>query len=226
MHTNTTLESVDSDSKKHLYDARKSYQKDSLNEQSVAQNPFSQFKLWYEEAEKISLEEPNAMILATVDEQGRPNTRTVLLKSFDENGFVFFTNYTSQKAKEIEQNPQVSIHFLWQGLERQVKIRGIAKKVSLKESMHYFFSRPRGSQLGAWVSHQSQEIDSKALLVNEYEKLKHKFQDGDIPFPNFWGGYCIDADYFEFWQGGNDRLHDRLVFKYSENNWGLKRLSP
>ena len=226
MSSDTELESLNSDLQKHLYDARKSYKKAYLNEDTVANNPFAQFKQWYEEAEKSGLEEPNAMVIATVDEQGRPNTRTVLLKSFDEKGFVFFTNYKSQKSKEIEQNPHVSIQFLWLGLERQVKIRGTAKKIPLKESMNYFFSRPKGSQLGAWVSHQSQVISSKALLVNEYKKMKQKFVNGEIPFPDFWGGYRVEADYFEFWQGGDDRLHDRLVFDRSENNWQMKRLSP
>jgi pyridoxamine 5'-phosphate oxidase len=212
--------------KKQLYDARKSYKKGYLSEDNIAENPFSQFKQWYEEAEKSQLEEPNAMVIATVDKQGRPNTRTVLLKSFDEKGFVFFTNYTSQKAKEIEKNPNVSIQFLWLGLERQVKIRGKAKKIPLKDSMRYFFMRPKGSQIGAWVSHQSRVISSKALLVNEYRKIKDKFSNGDVPYPEFWGGYCVEADYFEFWQGGEDRLHDRLVFELDQNSWNMKRLSP
>lgn len=219
-------QALDQEVNKDLYDARKVYKKAQLTEENVAKNPFAQFKVWYDEAESADLIEPNAMVLATVDKDNRPNTRTVLLKAFDEKGFVFFTNYTSQKSKEIEHNPDVTIQFLWLGLERQVKIRGTAKKISLKDSMHYFFLRPSGSQLGAWVSHQSQVISSKALLVNQYQKLKQKFANGQVPFPDFWGGYCVEPNYFEFWQGGDDRLHDRLIFTPSENGWQIQRLAP
>ncbi len=213
---------------KELYEMRQAYQKSTLSEEFAHPSPFGQFKELYEAAEQAGLTEPNAMVLATVDADHRPNTRTVLLKAFDEKGFVFFTNYKSQKAKEIDHNPEVSIQFLWLGLERQVKIRGRAEKISLKESMHYFFLRPKGSQLGAWVSHQSQVISSRSLLVNEYQKLKQKFAQGEIPFPDFWGGYRIKPTYFEFWQGGDDRLHDRLVYEpQSETeDWQIKRLAP
>lgn len=229
-----------SDTNKELYTARQAYQKSTLSEESAHPSPFGQFKAWYEAAEQVELTEPNAMVLATVDADCRPNTRTVLLKTFDENGFVFFTNYKSQKAIEMDHNPDVSIQFLWLGLERQVKIRGRAQKISLKESMHYFFLRPKGSQLGAWVSHQSQVISSRSLLMNEYQKLKQKFVHGDVPFPDFWGGYRIVPSYFEFWQGGDDRLHDRLVYQPEAEkeveietntetntlNWQIKRLAP
>jgi len=232
-----------SQSQKDLYSARKAYKKAHLTEDVVSKNPFAQFKQWYEEAESQGLEEPNAMVIATVDEHNAPNTRTVLLKVFDEKGFVFFTNYTSQKAKEIDRNPNVSIQFLWLGLERQVKIRGTAKRIALKESMHYFFARPKGSQIGAWVSHQSQVISSRSLLSSQYHKLKDKFMHGEVPFPDFWGGYRIEPEYFEFWQGGDNRLHDRIVYEPTESlnknlnetstiqdsehkQWNIKRLAP
>lgn len=215
-----------SDTNKELYETRQTYQKLTLSEESAHASPFGQFKEWYDAAEQAGVAEPNAMVLATVDADHRPNTRTVLLKAFDERGFVFFTNYKSQKATEIDNNPEVAIQFLWLGLERQVKIRGRAEKISLKESMHYFFLRPKGSQLGAWVSHQSQVISSRSLLVNEYQKLKQKFSQGDVPFPDFWGGYRIKPTYFEFWQGGDDRLHDRLVYESEAAGWQIKRLAP
>lgn len=215
-----------SDTNKELYEMRQAYQKSTLSEESAHASPFGQFKEWYDAAEQAGMKEPNAMVLATVDANHRPNTRTVLLKAFDERGFVFFTNYKSQKATEIDNNPEVAIQFLWLGLERQVKIRGRAEKISLKESMHYFFLRPKGSQLGAWVSHQSQVISSRSLLVNEYQKLKQKFSQGDVPFPDFWGGYRIKPTYFEFWQGGDDRLHDRLVYESEAEGWQIKRLAP
>lgn len=212
--------------KKDLSSKREKYQKASLNEDSVHPNPFEQFVGWYEDAENEGLVEPNAMVLATADANGFPNTRTVLLKAFDEKGFVFFTNYGSEKAQEISNNPNVALQFLWLPLERQVKVRGQAVKISLKESMHYFFQRPEGSQLGAWVSHQSQVISSKALLINQYQKLKQKFKSGEVPFPDFWGGYCVEPSYFEFWQGGDDRLHDRIVYEKQGDNWLIKRLAP
>lgn len=233
-----------SETQKILYEKRQAYKKAILTEASSHASPFAQFKEWYEVAEQADQVEPNAMMLATVDAEHRPNTRTVLLKAFDERGFVFFTNYKSQKAIEIEQNPEVAIQFLWLGLERQIKIRGRAEKISLTESMQYFFLRPKGSQLGAWVSRQSEVISSRALLVNEYQKLKQKFAKGKVPFPDFWGGYRIVPDYFEFWQGGDDRLHDRLVYEpatievtdaatdksptsqASKRSWKIKRLAP
>ncbi len=217
-----------SETNKELYGMRQAYQKSKLSEDFAQSSPFGQFKEWYDAAEQAGLAEPNAMVLATVDADHRPNTRTVLLKAFDEKGFVFFTNYTSEKAAEIDHNPEVSIQFLWLGLERQVKIRGRAERIPLKESMHYFFSRPKGSQLGAWVSHQSQVISSRSLLVNQYQKLKQKFAHGEIPFPDFWGGYRIVPTYFEFWQGGDDRLHDRLVYEADSKaeGWQIKRLAP
>ena len=211
-----------------LHGMRQSYERESLDETSVATSPFEQFHLWFDEALSLNVSEPNAMIIATVDKDGCPNTRTVLLKKYDEKGFVFFTNYGSQKAQEIENNPNVSLQFLWLELERQVKIRGKASKISTKESMDYFFSRPKGSQLGAWVSEQSKVVSSRSVLMNQFAKLKSQFKEGDIEFPKFWGGYRIEPEYFEFWQGGKDRIHDRITYKknYAQDSWEIKRLAP
>lgn len=212
-----------------LHDLRRSYERGELDESSVATNPFKQFEQWFNETQRQQLAEPNAMVVATIDEQGWPNTRTVLLKKYDESGFVFFTNYGSRKAQEIENNPLVSLQFLWLDLERQVKIRGKASKISTKESMDYFFSRPKGSQMGAWVSEQSKVVSSRSVLMNQFAKLKQQFQEKEIEFPKFWGGYRVEPVYFEFWQGGKDRIHDRIVYQPQEtadSGWEISRLAP
>lgn len=205
---------------------RRSYERAQLNEDTADSNPFQQFANWFEDAQNAQLLEPNAMIVATVDADGYPDTRTVLLKGFSEQGFVFYTNYGSQKAKQLAQNPNVSLQFLWLPLERQVKIRGRAVKLSQAESLKYFLSRPRGSQIGAWVSEQSKVISNKSILLSQFEKMKQKFQHGDIPLPDFWGGYRIEPTQFEFWQGGQDRLHDRLQYRIDHQQWVRERLSP
>lgn len=202
---------------KSLHEFRRSYEQACLDETEVNANPVKQFSSWFSEAESVGVLEPNAMILATVDAQGHANSRTVLLKYFDEHGFVFFTNYGSDKAREIELNPHVSLQFVWLELERQVKIRGCVEKISLAESMNYFYSRPKGSQIGAWVSHQSEVISSKEVLLNSFEKFKQQFQAGEVTFPKFWGGLRVKPSYFEFWQGGKDRLHDRIVYESSSH---------
>lgn len=213
-----------------LADMRLSYQKGGLTKSSVEPNPVAQFNNWFEEAQAADLTEPNAMVIATVSPELQPVTRTVLLKYFDENGFVFFTNYTSEKASHIENNPNVSLQFLWLDLERQVRIEGRAEKISTAESIKYFSRRPKGSQIGAWVSHQSEIISSKSLLKSQYEKLVDKFKHGDVPFPDFWGGYRVVPSKVEFWQGGENRLHDRIVYTKnpSEDNqaWSIQRLAP
>lgn len=222
------------DKPQQLSDMRRSYELDSLEESQMHANPFEQFAEWFEQAQAFNLTEPNAMVIATVDPEGCPNTRTVLLKSFDSKGFVFFTNYTSHKAKEIAQNPNVALQFLWLDMERQLKIRGKAEKISIKESMEYFFSRPKGSQLGAWVSHQSEVVSNKSILLNQFHKISEKFKAGQVEFPDFWGGYRVVPQYFEFWQGGKDRLHDRIVYQPNKNSnnsdsqvtWNITRLAP
>ena len=206
---------------------RRSYEREELNEQTADNNPFAQFGTWFEEAQAAELLEPNAMVVATVDEFQMPDTRTVLLKGFDERGFVFYTNYGSEKARQLSLNPQAALQFLWLPLERQVKIRGRVEKVATAESLAYFLSRPRGSQIGAWVSQQSQIISNKSLLLSQFEKIKHKFAEGEVPLPDFWGGYRIIPEVFEFWQGGKDRLHDRLQYTLdSDGQWIRQRLSP
>lgn len=213
--------------KRDLSHYRQRYIQGGLDEDTVPASPFDLFGQWFAQCEEAGISEPNAMILATVDEEGQPSTRTVLLKYFDERGFVFYTNYGSDKAKHIAGNAKVSLLFLWLGLERQVKIEGIAEKVSTAESLKYFTSRPKGSQIGAWVSQQSQVITSKKLLMTQYQKMLDKFKKGNVPLPDFWGGYRVKPHRVEFWQGGDNRLHDRILYtKVNETEWEIGRLSP
>jgi pyridoxamine 5'-phosphate oxidase len=205
---------------------RKDYCQSGLNREDLNVNPIQQFNRWFEQAQQAELIEPNAMSIATVSETGAPSIRTVLLKLFDENGFVFFTNYKSQKALEIEVNPQVALLFAWLGLERQVRISGIATKISKKESFAYFTSRPKGSQLGAWISPQSQVIESRDILKLKLAEMKDKFSHGKIPLPNAWGGYRVVPTRFEFWQGRSSRLHDRFVYELYGDSWSINRLAP
>ena len=204
---------------------REEYSGADLDIDSAASTPFVQFQKWFEEAVSGDLLEPNAMVLSTRGEEF-PDQRTVLMKAYDEKGIVFYTNYKSSKARQIDQNPEVSILFPWYGLQRQVKIRGIASKISTSESMAYFTSRPFGSQLGAWVSHQSQVISSRSILEMKLAEMKEKFKNGQVPLPDFWGGYRIEPKIYEFWQGRPNRLHDRLLYEKEGDSWGIKRLSP
>jgi pyridoxamine 5'-phosphate oxidase len=209
-----------------LQSMRQEYKKFELDESSVDPDPFKQFELWFDAAQKAHLPEPNTMILATADAQGIPNIRAVLLKIFDERGFVFFTNYTSTKAKEIEQNTHVALEFLWLDLERQVRVIGTCKKISTAESLAYFLKRSRGSQIGAWVSQQSSIISSRKLLQMQIEKMKEKFSHGNVPLPDFWGGYRVEPTQIEFWQGRESRLHDRILYSKREQQWHIERLAP
>ncbi|MEA5536599.1 pyridoxamine 5'-phosphate oxidase [Crocosphaera sp. XPORK-15E] len=206
---------------------REEYTRNGLTRNDLAQDPFKQFEKWFQQACQAELPEPNAMSLATVSAQGEPSIRTVLLKYFDEKGFVFFTNYESNKAQQIAENPQVALLFLWLPLERQVKIQGTAAKISTAESLSYFTTRPRGSQLGAWCSAQSSIITSRQLLEMKFEEIKNKFQQGEIPLPSFWGGYRITPRRFEFWQGRPNRLHDRFSYiSRDDGTWEIHRLAP
>ncbi|MBD3824369.1 MAG: pyridoxamine 5'-phosphate oxidase [Epsilonproteobacteria bacterium] len=210
-----------------LTSLRQQYGSYSLRKRELDPNPLKQFELWFNQAMEAELIEPNAMTLATVNPQGRPSIRTVLLKIFDERGFVFFSNYKSKKAYDIEHNPNASLHFAWLGLERQVKIQGKVEKISHAESLKYFLSRPKGSQIGAWVSHQSEVISTRSILESKFQELKAKFAQGEVPFPSFWGGYRLVPDVIEFWQGGKDRLHDRFEYtKQADGTWDIKRLAP
>jgi len=204
---------------------REEYTKGELDKSTVDSDPYLQFRKWFDEAVKGEILEPNAMVLSTVSDSG-PMQRTVLMKALDQRGLVFYTNYGSRKAKHIEENPQVSVLFPWYALERQVLIQGTVRKVSSAESLKYFLSRPAGSQLGAWVSHQSEVISSRSLLETKLEEMKSKFVDGKIPLPDFWGGYLIEPSYYEFWQGRKSRLHDRLEYRFEEGAWHINRLSP
>lgn len=198
----------------NLANLRRDYRLGGLRRGDLHDDPVEQFRHWFEQARSAELLEPNAMVLSTSNGH-RPSSRTVLLKAFDQRGFVFFTNYGSRKAGEIDATGQVSLLFPWYGLERQVGILGPAARISAAESLAYFVSRPFGSRLGAWVSQQSSVISSRKLLEMQWEQLKQRFADGEVPLPSGWGGYRVVPDEFEFWQGGENRLHDR--FRYRRN---------
>ena len=211
----------------NLGELRKEYTQTGLRRKDLKPDPFEQFELWFQQACNANLLEPNAMVLATASANAAPTVRTVLLKYFDKDGFVFFTNYESKKARQIEENPQVALLFLWLELERQVKITGTAAKISTAESFKYFTTRPRGNQLGAWCSHQSSVISSRQLLEMKLDEMKRKFMNQEIPLPSFWGGYRIVPQSFEFWQGRPNRLHDRFSYLRQENgSWDIQRLAP
>ena len=206
---------------------RKEYRQAELDEDTILKDPFAQFEKWMHEAIKAELLEPTAMVLSTADKHGAPSSRTVLLKLYDHEGFVFFTNYHSRKSREIGENPKVALLLPWYMLERQVIIMGTAERVSTAESMKYFSSRPRGSQLGAWTSTQSSVVSSRQLLLMQFEKMKEKFRHGEIPLPDFWGGYRVRPHRFEFWQGRENRLHDRFEFMLQPGGeWKIARLAP
>ena len=205
---------------------RQGYKNMVLDKEDLNADPIIQFESWFEEAKKAE-PIPTAMSLATVNNIGEPTLRTVLLKLFDKKGFIFFTNYKSRKADHITDNPNVAVLFNWVALERQVSITGVAEKIKTKESIKYFISRPRGSQLGAWVSDQSAVLSSRKILEMKLEEMKSKFSDGEIPLPDFWGGYRIVPKTFEFWQGRPNRLHDRFLYsKQSDESWQIDRIAP
>lgn len=206
---------------------RRQYASRSLDRPDLQADPFAQFDLWMREAIETELLEPNAMALATVSATGAPSVRTVLLKGFDARGLVFYTNYTSAKARDLAANTQVACLFQWLPLERQVSVRGHAEKISTAESLKYFLSRPHESQIGAWASRQSQVITTRALLEEKFAELKNKFQAGAVPLPEFWGGYRVVPHTFEFWQGRPSRLHDRFVYRQeAAHSWQIERLMP
>ncbi|XGV97991.1 MAG: pyridoxamine 5'-phosphate oxidase [Leptolyngbya sp. BL-A-14] len=210
-----------------IHTLREDYTQAALERQDLQDNPFKQFEHWFQDACQAELQEPNAMILATASAQGEPLVRTVLLKYFDADGFVFFTNYESRKAQHISENPHVSLLFLWLPLQRQVQITGTAAKISTAESLEYFASRPHGSQLGAWCSPQSSVISSRQMLLMAFERMKQKFLNHEIPLPSFWGGYRVVPNSFEFWQGRSNRLHDRFLYRSQpDNGWNIQRLAP
>ena len=206
---------------------RREYIQDVLDIEDLERDPVKQFEKWFDQARKTGMPDPNGMSLATTDATGQPSLRTVLLKYFDERGFVFFTNYHSRKAVEIEANAKVSLLFPWIILERQVILYGKAEKISNMESLKYFASRPKGSQIGAWVSQQSTVISSRSLLMAKFEEMKQKFAHGEIPIPSFWGGYRVVPHAIEFWQGRENRLHDRFMYTLTDQGaWTIARLAP
>jgi len=207
---------------------RREYLKGGLSRADLKDDPVLQFSGWFEQARKTEIADPTAMVLATVGSSGRPSQRTVLLKYFDQQGFVFFTNFESRKALEIKGNRQVSLLFVWLELERQVMINGVASKISVAESAKYFMSRPKESQMAAWVSSQSHPLTSKQILMQKFQEMKTKIGEGKVPLPSFWGGYRVEPLEIEFWQGGQNRLHDRFLYKKDDgaDGWTINRLAP
>jgi pyridoxamine 5'-phosphate oxidase len=210
-----------------LDDMRVHYDREELHREDLHSDPFKQFAAWMNEACEADLVEPNAMTVATVGAAGRPTQRTVLLKTFDSRGFVFYTNLESRKARQISENANVSLLFPWLVLQRQVIIGGIAERVPTNEALAYFVTRPFGSQIGAWVSPQSQVVTTRALLEMKWEEAKRKFQAGRVPMPSFWGGFRIVPREIEFWQGRGHRLHDRFLYtRLEDDSWQIERLAP
>lgn len=211
---------------KVLQSLRRDYTQGKFDETTAKDNPFEQFREWFNDVLQANFLEPNAMVVSTANKEGIPSSRVVLLKMFDEKGFVFFTNYESQKAREIEENPNVSLLFYWDKLERQVRINGKAEKISTEESNEYFQTRPYLSRIGAWASRQSQPLKSRFTLMREVAKLTMKYPF-EVPLPPFWGGYRVVPFYFEFWQGRPSRLHDRIAYTLqSDGVWAKQRLYP
>ncbi|MFN6964701.1 MAG: pyridoxamine 5'-phosphate oxidase [Pyrinomonadaceae bacterium] len=211
---------------KELASIRREYSLKELTRSSVDADPVAQFGVWMQEALDSQLTEPTAMMLATVDAECRPSTRIVLLKEFGERGFVFFTNYESKKSRDLAGNPHCSLSFFWPELERQVHIAGTAAKIAAEESAAYFRTRPVASQIGAWASRQSSVIASREVLERWFAELEEKFRDQEVPLPDFWGGWNVTPSKFEFWQGRQSRLHDRIMYELKGGGWEICRLSP
>lgn len=209
-----------------IADLRQNYTRQQLLETNVDPNPLKQFQTWFDQAQSANILEPNAMTLATASKEGIPAARIVLLKGVDDRGFTFYTNYESRKGQELAANPQAVLVFWWEPLERQVRIEGSVEKVSAQETEEYFHSRPRGSQLGALASPQSQVITSREVLENRLEDFTRAYQDQEIPRPDHWGGYRVVPHTIEFWQGRPNRLHDRLRYCLEQNQWMIERLAP
>jgi pyridoxamine 5'-phosphate oxidase len=207
---------------------RREYLKGGLSRANLQEDPILQFAEWFDQARKTEIADPTAMALATVGSNGQPSQRTVLLKYYDEKGFVFFTNFESRKAKEIKDNSKVSLLFVWLDLERQVMINGIASKISAAESAKYFMTRPKESQMAAWVSSQSNPLTSRQILLQKFQEMKKKIGEGKVPLPSFWGGYRVEPVEIEFWQGRKNRLHDRFLYtrKGESKEWNIERLAP
>ncbi|WP_127020533.1 pyridoxamine 5'-phosphate oxidase [Rheinheimera mangrovi] len=210
-----------------IADIRRSYTMDKLDLDKLNADPFLQFEAWLKDAVAAELPDPTAMCVATVDASGQPSQRLVLLKDVSGQGFVFYTNLGSRKASELEQNPKVSLHFPWHPLERQVIVYGTAERVPTSQVMSYFLSRPKESQLAAWASEQSRPVSTRQVLMQKFAEIKHKFEQGEVPVPSFWGGFLVKPHQIEFWQGGEHRLHDRFMYKQqADSSWAIERLCP
>ena len=205
---------------------RREWSSRRLDESNVSSNPFGQFSEWMREAVDAEILDPNAMTLATADKNGMPSARIVLLKSIDEKGLVFYTNFGSKKGKDLLENPRASVVFFWKELERQLRVMGTIERTSKKESEAYFKTRPYESQIGAWASRQSSELKSRKLLEEKFAEIKSKYPEGEVPLPDFWGGFRIIPEQFEFWQGGPNRLHDRIAYLREKDKWRIIRLAP
>ena len=214
------------DIKNFVTTIRRDYSQKLFDEDSALENPFEQFEVWLSEAIAANVFEPNAMVLATATKKGKPTSRIVLLRGFDAEGFTFFTNYDSRKGKEIEGNPQASLLFFWAEIERQVRIDGTASKAATEISDSYFATRPRESQIGAWISPQSEVIENRGVLEKKYAEAARQWEGKVIQRPPNWGGFVVKPEIFEFWQGRESRLHDRLVYTKAETGWKIRRLAP
>ena len=205
---------------------RYDYSSKTFDEKDALRNPLTQFDVWMNEALQSEVMEPNAFVLSTVDSMSKPSSRIVLLRGYDENGFVFFTNYNSRKGDNMDVNQHVCLNFFHQSLERQIRIEGVVQKIDTAASDDYFNGRPLGSRLGAWASNQSEKIASREVLERKQKELEEKFADGNVTRPPHWGGYVCKPNYYEFWQGRNSRLHDRIAYESKNNQWQIARLSP
>lgn len=209
-----------------LANYRREYLQGGLRRNNLPDNPLSLFETWMQQAVQANLMDPTAMVVGTVDSHGQPYQRIVLLKHVDEQGFVFYTNMGSRKASQLANNPKVSLLFPWHMLERQVHVTGQVERLSALEVLKYFSSRPKDSQIGAWVSHQSTPISARGVLEGKFLEMKQKFAKGEVPLPSFWGGFRVKFDSIEFWQGGANRLHDRFLYQRQETGWSIDRLAP
>lgn len=209
-----------------IADLRRDYTRDGLLEDQAPEQPMSLFGRWFEQAVETETTEPNAMMLATVDADGQPHLRTLLLKGYDERGMVFFSNYDSAKGQQLAGNPRAAMNFWWHDLERQVRVEGRVERVSAEESDAYYFSRPLGSRLGAWASPQSQVIAGRSVIEQRLQEVERQYADSEPPRPSHWGGYRLLPELVEFWQGRPSRLHDRLNYRLVEGRWVRERLAP
>lgn len=217
---------LDNMDKEKLQQLRRDYILKSLDENEIEDHPIKQFQKWFGEALAVIQDDPNAMTLATVDKENQPHARVVLLKEIKDSGFVFYSNYNSNKSKDLHGNPNAALSFFWPSLERQIRIEGKVERLTREESEKYFYSRPYKSQIGALASHQSQVVESRKQLEERFNQLSDQYEEGKVPMPEWWGGFILIPDSIEFWQGRTSRLHDRIKYVKEEESWQIQRLSP